>query len=315
MTVSHGLNLPTRKAYRIGFLLPWDNAHTVSRDEIVGALTSMGWRQDTDFVALSRYANLSEDIPTLNNLVDQLLNDEHAQIIVAGSTSTALAAKRRTLNAAGGRPKRAIPVVMALAGDPEASLVDDVDQPGGNVTGMTDHDENLPATQLNLLEHFFSGGLNHVAVLQNPLNLGKAQEKADLEAAKGLKTISYYPVSDGASVATAFGNLAAAGDQAVIVLGDPITVSLQLDIMNQAIARGLPIVHGSVDSVERADAAAALLCYGPNHKGVFRHAAVHVVRILRGERPARIPVEGPRRRSASTTRQPRGGSRQRIPRS
>jgi putative ABC transport system substrate-binding protein len=287
-----GLNLPTRRAYRIGFLLPGDNTQVASRVEIVGALTTMGWRENTDFVVREQYAGLSHSDAVLNALVDLLIADR-VRVIVAGSTTTAIAAKKRTMSAAGGRARRAIPVVMALAGDPEAALVDAVEQPGGNVTGMTDHDEDLPATQLRLLEQFFPGGLNRVAVLANPLNPGKAQEKIDLDAAKGPIITTYYTVSDAASVVTAFNNLAGAGDQAVIVMGDPVTVARQPTIMAQAIARGLPIVHGSVDSVERPDAAAALLCYGPSHRGVFRRAAVHIVRILKGEAPARIPVEGP----------------------
>src|SRR5262245_45623901 len=202
-------------------------------------------------------------------------------VIVVQGTAAVVGARQAT---------SVIPIVFALAGDPIGSgLVDSLARPGGNVTGLSGQQADLAAKRLELLRELVSG-LRHLAIIANignpyaVLELGQVQEAAralDLEAVT-------FEIRRPEDVAPAFKSLKGRAD-ALYVVNDPLVNTNRVRIITLALGARLPTMHGSRDHVE----AGGLMSLGPNYPNLFRRTADFVDRILRGARPADIPVEQP----------------------
>jgi putative ABC transport system substrate-binding protein len=201
-------------------------------------------------------------------------------IVTQGNIATA-AAKQATST---------IPIVFGVAGDPVGTgLVASLARPGGNVTGLSLQQPDTSAKRLELLRDVVPK-LHKVAILTNADNPVNMRELPDVEAAArklGLE-LSIVEIRHGADIAPAFGKIAGSAD-AVYVLGDTVLFANRTGISTLAASAKLP----TISNQPLYATAGGLLSYGPNSADLYRRAAEFVDKILRGAKPADLPVEQP----------------------
>jgi putative ABC transport system substrate-binding protein len=205
-------------------------------------------------------------------------------VIVTESNVAALAAKHAT---------RTIPIVMAIAGDPvEAGVVGSLARPGGNVTGLTLMHPELSGKRLQLLKEA-APKITRVAVIWNPTDPGAAVFLRETEgAARSLGlTLSAIEARAPADLDAAFKGVADTRPSAFFTLPGGMFQDNLRRILEFATKRRLPGVFPNRAFVE----AGGLLSYGPNFAANFRRAAIFVDKILKGAKPADLPVEQPTR--------------------
>ena len=201
-------------------------------------------------------------------------------VIVTGGTP-AFAVKQATSS---------IPIVGAIMGDPVGTgLVTSLSKPGGNVTGLSYLATDLAGKRLELLLDAVPQ-LKRLAVLGNVENPQVVLEMRELDgaAAKLSIAVTQLEIRGAQDVAGAFQALDGRA-QAVYVCNDPLSNANRLQINNLALEARLPSMHGVHEYVE----AGGLMSYGPDFAEMFRRAGDFVDKILRGTRPADIPVEQP----------------------
>jgi putative ABC transport system substrate-binding protein len=199
-------------------------------------------------------------------------------VMVTEGTAATLAAKQLT---------SVIPIVFPIAGDPVSTgLVTSLARPGGNVTGLSLQQTDLSGKRLELLREVVPG-LRRVAIVANPVNPSTVLDlNAAQAAARSLNldvaVFETRRVEDIAPAVQAMG-----GAQALYVCADPFTSANRALINDLALTARLPTVHG--DYVHTG----GLMSYGPNFSDLYRRAADYVDKILRGAKPADLPVEQP----------------------
>ena len=201
----------------------------------------------------------------------------NVDIIVTGSTPAALAAKQATSD---------IPIVVG-AGDPVASgLVESLARPGGNVTGLSLQQTDTAGKRLELLREVVPR-LHRLAILVNPDNPAGVLERDQVEAAARALGLDYaaFEFRRVEDIAPTLEALKGKAD-ALYVCRDPV---LPDDIDELAAAALLPTMHADRQSVD----AGGLMSYGPSFPAMDRRAAELVDKILRGAKPADLPVEQP----------------------
>ena len=183
-----------------------------------------------------------------------------------------------------------IPIVFATVADPLGSgLVASLAQPGGNVTGLSLTSPDLAGKRLELLREAVAG-LRRLAVMANGDYPPAVRELEEVEAAArplGIETIP-LKIRQAADIAPAFEALQGRAD-ALYVIGESLTAANQVRISTFALAARLPSMHLNRERIETG----GLMSYGPNFPGMYRRAADLVDKILRGAKPADIPVEQP----------------------
>jgi putative tryptophan/tyrosine transport system substrate-binding protein len=202
-------------------------------------------------------------------------------VILANGTEAAIAAKQAT---------SVIPIVFPTAGDPVGSrLVASLARPGGNVTGLSNQGSDLPAKRLEFLREVLPG-LRRVAVMANADYSGGVTEREQIDAAArtlGLELVP-LPVRRMEDIASALDGLKG-GAEALYTTGDPLMNMHRLRIITFALAARLPTMFSQREYV----AAGGLMSYGPNFPDMNRRAADYVDKVLRGAKPADLPVEQP----------------------
>ena len=186
-----------------------------------------------------------------------------------------------------------IPIVMATSGDAVgAGFVASLARPGGNVTGMTAINPELGAKRLQLLKEVLPRA-QRVAMLWNPGDAAHALElDAALHVAPALGlTPQPIEVRSADAIDEAFARALRAGAEALVVFNDTIMVAGRARIVTLAASHRLPAMY---EASEWADAG-GLMAYGVTHADLFRRSASYVDRILKGARPAELPVEQPTR--------------------
>lgn len=184
-----------------------------------------------------------------------------------------------------------IPIVFGFSGDPvEAKLVASLARPGGNLTGVTFLALELVGKRLELLKEALPG-LTRVAILANPQHQGEQAElKASQAAASRLGlTVQYLPVRTASDFDAAFDAMTRERAEAIIAFPDASVMRQAKAIAAFAAKRRIPAVSGWADFV----VAGNLMSYGPNLEEAFRYIPTYVDKILRGARPAVLPVEQP----------------------
>jgi putative tryptophan/tyrosine transport system substrate-binding protein len=202
-------------------------------------------------------------------------------VIFAAGTEPALAAKRATAT---------IPIVFPTAGDPVGSgLVASLARPAGNVTGLSNLATDLDAKRLELLREVVPS-LKRLAVLVNADYSVREKELAEIGTAARAFGIEVVPsaVRGGEEITLALEGFKGRAD-ALLVIGDPLMNVHRLRINILALAGHLPTMHSQREYVELG----GLLSYGPNYPDANRRAAEYVDKILRGAKPADLPVEQP----------------------
>jgi len=229
-----------------------------------------------------RGAGVSDD--QLPRLAAELV-DRKVDILVAAGTSAAVwAAKKAT---------QTIPIVMAVSDEAvESGLIDSLSRPGGNITGLTVPYTDLHGKQLELLKEA-APGVSRVAVIWNPANRahGLALERIRTPARSlGVELVFLEVRGPVVDLETTFSVAAKQRVGALLVLPDPmLTRTGQLTLL--ALQRRLP----SVSTFREFVSAAGLMAYGPSLPEMVRRAAVYVDKILKGTKPADLPVEQPSR--------------------
>lgn len=200
-------------------------------------------------------------------------------VLVAPSGPAAVAAKNAT---------QTIPIVM-IAFDPAGlGLIGSLSRPGGNVTGLSYYYEAITAKKLELLKEFVPG-LARVGVLRNPLNPGhptlwKETEVAAQRLGVALEAVEVRRPED---FEAAFATFKERNAQALFPLGDGLTYRSQIAAL--AASNRLPAIYPSREHPD----AGGLMSYGPSIVHLFRQTASFVDKILKGARPADLPVEQP----------------------
>jgi putative ABC transport system substrate-binding protein len=211
------------------------------------------------------------------------LIDGRPDVLVAGfGTLAARAAKTATST---------VPVVFVTVGDPlGAGIVASLARPGGNVTGLTDQARDVQGKRLQLLLELLTDK-REIAALLNPqtpfsrLALEEAQSAAD-QAHVHLQVLEATTAEAIVERIEVAAKTAAAG---LLILEDPLIYSIRGKIAELAVRLHLPAIFVYRDSAE----AGGLIAYGPDRRHIYRRAAEYVDRILKGTRPADLPVEQP----------------------
>jgi putative tryptophan/tyrosine transport system substrate-binding protein len=271
------------RVYRVGYLQissREQQLHLIKALE--DGLRSLGYSVGENVVMDYRFANA--DMARLPALAADLVQ-LGVDIIVTGSNPNTVAAMKATTT---------IPIVMTTSVDPvSAGLIASLARPGGNVTGLTqDTGDEIYGKRLELLKET-QPNLARVGILWNPdfsPNLGRL--KAMKEAAQALG-LTLLPVDARGSEAfeEAFGSMVWQRAQAFVVLGDPVLFNHRGQIGAMALQNRLPAVSPSREYTE----AGLLLTYGVDFRHAWRRAADFVDKILKGAKPADLPVEQPTR--------------------
>ena len=218
----------------------------------------------------------------LPQLAAELVNMRIAVILAAGGPPSALAAKKATTE---------IPIVFSAADDPVGlGLVPSLSRPGGNVTGMSVFNATLSAKRLALL-HEFVPAASTIAYLTNPANPSSHMEVDGLkEAAKSSATkVKYFNATNDQEIEAAFSGMSAEHIGAVIVAGEPFFDSRRAFIVGLAAKFAIPASYGWRENVMLG----GLLSYGTSITDSYRNAGLYCGRILKGEKPADLPVMQP----------------------
>jgi putative ABC transport system substrate-binding protein len=243
-------------------------------------LHDLGYAEGQNVSVEYRWAEGHDD--RLAGLAAELVRS-HVDVIVTTGTPAAFAAKQATTT---------IPIVMASAGDPVRSgLVASLARPGGNVTGFTVLGPELEGKRLDLLKQAVPR-ISRVAVLWNSANPAiRFYYQETLAAARTLR-VTLDPVVEvrlAEDLTGGLARIAAARPDALIVLADRFLLAHRARIVEFASARRLPGMYpyrGYVDS-------GGLMSYAPSDIELFRGAASYVDKILKGAKPANLPVQEP----------------------
>ena len=217
----------------------------------------------------------------MSKLTREML-ERKANIIVVGTPAAALAARTVTGE---------IPIVCASCGDPlDNGLVASLARPGGNVTGMASLSAELMGKRLELVKEVAPRAAR-VAALLNPDNPGTRANRVALTTAARALGVEIYPVEfrNVGELDDAFRSAAAAGAGALLVQDDPYAFAGRARIAELGLKHRLATVAGVVEIAE----AGALIAYGPNRLDLYRRSAGFVDRIIKGARPADLPIEQP----------------------
>ena len=186
---------------------------------------------------------------------------------------------------------KTVPVVFGFSGDPvEAGLVKSLARPEANMTGITMLAFELVGKRLEVLKENVPK-VSRVAVLSSPAHPGEQRELAETQkTARNLGIILlYHQLNSGADVNAAIDATIKDNAHALLAFPDPVTNAHRGQIMDFAIKHRLPSVFGTGEFVE----AGGLMSYGPDHNALWRRLAVYVDKILKGAKPADLPVEQP----------------------
>jgi putative ABC transport system substrate-binding protein len=180
---------------------------------------------------------------------------------------------------------------LAVAGDPVGTgLVESLAQPGGNITGLTLLSPELSGKRLEILKET-APKLSRVAVLLNPANPGTASYRKEAEVAARSFGVELHLLEARRpdELASALSGMKIARVQALVTLPDAMFFSEQIQIASLAAKSRLPAIFPESEFVN----AGGLMSYGPNLPDLFRRAAIYVDKILKGAKPADLPVEQP----------------------
>jgi putative ABC transport system substrate-binding protein len=271
-----------RKVLRVGLL--WSGSTPFDSWSVPEALRQaffeLGYVDGQDIAFEPRYAEGNYD--RLPDFAAELVALKVDVILAAGDSAAVVAAKAATAK---------IPIVMmALADTVQLGLVASLARPGGNITGLSFPLGAMAAKQLELLKKAIPQA-SRVAVLWNPANPGHAPVLRDLKIAGQLLKVQLHPIEVRGpdDFDAAFVTVRRSLGDAVLVLWDPMLYAHGGRLTLLALRHRLP----TISTYGEFAAAAGLMAYGPRLVDIFEGAASYVDKIVRGARPADLPVERP----------------------
>ena len=268
------------KVARIGFLSGSSPSAVSARVEAFRqGLLELGYVEGKSIVIEYRSAEGKLDrLPALAAELVRLKVD----IIVSGGPQVTRAAKEAT---------GTIPIVMGFDYDPVGNgLIASLARPGGNITGLSTLAPELSGKQLELLKEIVPR-LSRVAVLGTSTQPGYAQVLKETELAAGVLGVKlqYLDVLEPKDIEIAFREASKGRAEAVLMLVSPVLNTQRTQIVDLAVKNRVPAVYGQQEFVE----AGGLMTYGVSLTDLFRRAATYVDKILKGRKPADLPVEQP----------------------
>jgi len=275
---------PPRKVHRIGHLSSQSSTAESSRlDGFRQALRDLGYVEEQDIVIEYRFAEGKFD--RLPDLAAELVRLKVDVIVTGGSPGTR-AAQQAT---------RTIPLVMTVVGDPiVAGFVASLARPGGNITGLTQVSPQLSGKRLQLLKEAFPK-ISRAVVFVDRTSAAAPQTSASLREtelaaeALGIKLQSLDVLGPHPDLDGAFRTATSQRAGALIILAGPILELQRKRVVELAAKSRLPAMYFNRQFVE----AGGLMSYGPDLVDLFRRAATYVDKILKGTKPADLPVEQP----------------------
>ena len=272
---------PAGRVHRIGYLsTPTRESVARGVDAFLRKLRELGWIEGQNLVIEYRWAD--GDVTRLPQLAAELIR-ERVDLIVAPAGSAAVVAKKATSS---------IPIVMIFPSDPvELGLVANLRRPGGNVTGTTiTPDPGIFGKQLEILKEAFPRA-SRVAVLWNPADASFGVQAKRVEvAARSLRIRLQQVEAEGPDqFERAFGAMARERADALLVSGSSTFLAHRAKLAELALRNRVPTMVNFREMVE----AGGLMAYAVNMADFVGRAAMYVDKILRGAKPAELPVEQP----------------------
>jgi putative ABC transport system substrate-binding protein len=272
------------KTYRVGLLgagAPGIGPADERRKSLIDGLAARGFIEGRNLVLEERFAGARAE--RLGSLAVEL-KQANVDVIVTLGYPAALAAKVSVAD---------IPVVISGAGDPVATgLVEGLSRPGGNLTGMTEMSTELSAKRLEILKDALPN-LGRVAMLWNAADLGMTLRFRAAESAAqvlGIK-VQTLGVREPEDFDDAFAAMTGDRPDAILMVSDALTNLNRKRIVEFAMTHRLPTIFENSGLVRDG----GLMSYGPKQSVLGERAADFVARILRGARPADLPLELPTR--------------------
>ena len=279
-TVPPGEAQQPAKVPRIGFQLDSPASAVTARTEAFRqGLRELGYIEGKNIIIEWRSAE--GKIERRSELAAELVRLK-VDVIVSGGPSVTRGVKEATST---------IPIVMAQDTDPVGSgFVASLARPGGNITGLAALAPEMSGKQLDLLKQIVPK-LSRVAVIGNSNVPGDAQALRETVLAAGSFDVylRYLDVPDPKDIETVFRAAAKGRADAVLLLGNPILNAHRKQIVELAVKHRLPATYARPEFVE----AGGLMTYGTSYNDLFRRAATYVDKILKGAKPADLPVEQP----------------------
>jgi putative ABC transport system substrate-binding protein len=267
----------TGKVPRVGYLT--DGAGAVYLDVFRSGLREIGYVDGKNIRIESRSAE--GNVARFNELVAELVN-LNVDVIVTGGTGATTAASKAT---------NLIPIITTVVTDPIASgFVASLARPGGNITGLTTMTAELSGKRLEILKETFPR-VSTIAVLWNPENPGSGTQFQETLAAAQRLGIQVRSLEARApdDIDKAFALISNKRADALVVIRGALTNNQQSRIIGLAGTNRLPAMYSLRAAVE----AGGLMYYGVNDADLYRRAATYVDKILKGAKPANLPVEQP----------------------
>ena len=215
----------------------------------------------------------------LPELAADLVRRSASVIVTPGGVAAALAAKAATAT---------IPIVFVIGVDPvQAGLVVSLNRPGGNVTGITSMNSGLAAKQLGLLHQLLQRDARF-AVLVNSSNPQSRLALADVQAAAATmgQPLDIVTATTNREITPAFKEAVQKGADAILISPDPLFTSRPVQLATLAARYAMPAIYALREFAEGG----GLISYGSNFTDLFRQAGIYTGRILKGEKPADLPI-------------------------
>src|SRR5262245_13272549 len=265
----------------VGFLNSASSAtYRFNADSFREGLAAAGFVEGRNVRIEERWAN--GDYTALPALAAELVAKGVVVIAATGDVASARAAQGASST---------VPVVFTIGGDPvRFGLVNSLNRPGGHVTGILFNQNVLGAKRVQLLREI-APSVSRVALLMNPTNPNVDIERMDAEAGArrlGLETLTLN-ARNANEIDTAFKQLLDAGADAIVTATDPIVLDRREQIVSFANRHKLP----AVCFVRQFAAVGGLMSYGPSISWMYRQAGDYVGQILKGSKPAEMPVLQP----------------------
>ena len=268
------------KIPQIGFLGATSRAAISARVEAFQqGLRELGYVEGKNILVEYRWAD--GNIERLPDLAAELVGLKVDIIVTSGPIQTPFVKKATS----------SIPIVMAFDNDPVGNgFVDSLARPGGNTTGLSTYAPEISQKRLGLLKEIIPR-LSRVAVLGNSSEPGDAQMLREArKAATQLKVmLQYLDILSPRDIETAFQNAHKERAEAVLKLTNPIATQHRAQVIKHAEEYRLPAIYDRAEFVEDG----GLMSYGVSSTDLFRRAATYVDKILKGFKPAELPVEQP----------------------
>jgi putative ABC transport system substrate-binding protein len=275
-----GLGQSAAAVRRVGFVTFGSEAAAARiREPFKQGMQDLGWLEGKNVEYRSGSANF--DPKRLDTLIGDMMAWK-VEVIVAASSPTVRAAQQAT---------RTIPIVMAYIGNVVASgFVSSLARPGGNITGITNQLEDVLAKAIEIL-HEVAPGARRMAILLNESNPSHAVFWS--AARRACATLNLTPIRVAASTSAGFSaaveEIVRQGAQAVAVATDPLFNAESAKLNEVMQPTRLPVAY----SLRENAVAGGLLSYGVDIAAAYRYAAKYVDKILKGAKPADLPVEQP----------------------